>query len=644
MKSESALDDARSYLTGLIGAPAGGEKAWREVLSRCRRAKPQDARALRVQGRALAFLGQAEPALAALDRAVALEPGDACGLAWRGEARMLGGMGEAAREDLDAAVRLDARWPWARLLRAVHKLTQGDCEGAEADLKPILGHAAARECALGVLALVAGQRGAPGEGIKLLDAALASGSSGFLHAIRGVLRRGVQDFNGSIADLNKAAETEPTPWLFSQRADVYNRAGFYREALKDLARVSLLMPDSAQPHAQAANVYFDQAFYPEAVAEMEKAVERSPADAALLSRRARFSLVLGRLKESEDDLRRVLKLEPENVQARFELLQVLALQNRFEEVLAQVEKGAVEAPYDDYLRGYVACRRGEYRKAEKYFLAAAVGTEDRFSERLHFYALVARVLAAPAPPIQKAVQFYLCGIGLHHPYQITVEILHALASCEVLYNNLGDPQVSEFLGLFRGEVRAVTRVPGEPAMGRVRRIIAGFTKGRPTGFVTRIHPFIYRRIANDLVTACREKNISFHSFGAVSLTEISWALGSSMPGEKAAPMGLRVFDMCWLNDNEDLVEPRYPMVVYCIAGPEHRERLYELLSRRYPAGHTMYLLAGSGDKEQEVAPYALRDFKKPLLSADLGAVLYVPSRVLTVREIGATLSANRGKR
>ncbi|MBI3554132.1 MAG: tetratricopeptide repeat protein [Elusimicrobia bacterium] len=614
--------EARSYLTSLIGAAPGAHKAWREILACCRKARPEAA-VLRLQGRALAFLGQSGPALSALDQAVALEPESAPGWAWRGEARLLAGMGPEAAADLDRAVELDPAWPWARLLRAVGRLTMGDTAGAQSDLAPVLSDPRAKECALGLRALLEGQNGDPAKGVRLLAGAQ---TSGFLFAVRGVLRRGLQDFNGSLEDLNKAAQMEATPWVYSQRADVYNRAGFFREALKDLEKVSELLPDSAQPHAQAANVYFDQAFYPEALSELEKAVERSPADPVLMSRRARFFLVLGRLKDAEADLKRVAKLDSQNGQVRFELLQVLALQNRFSEVLSEINQGALAPPYDDYLRGYVACRRGRYQKAEKHFLSAAKGAEGSFNERVRFYALVARVLGAPAPKTAKAPQFYLCGIGLHHPYQITVEILHALNSCEVLYNNLGDPQVSEFLGLFRAEVRAVTRVPGEPAMGRVRRIIAGFKKGRPTGFVTRIHPFIYRRIANDLVTACREKGISFHSFGAVSLTEISWALGSSVAGAPVGPMGARVFDMCWLNDHPELLESRYHMVVYCIAGSEHRSRLHTLLLKRYPPKHTVYLLAGSGDKEQEVVGHELRTFRQPLLNADLGAVLYAPPR------------------
>ena len=430
-------------------------------------------------------------------------------------------------------------------------------------------------------------------------------------------------------DLNRAVEGLPTPWVYSQRADVLNRHGFFKEALKDLDRVCAMLPDSAQPRAQAANYLFDQAFYPEALEQLERALERSPADPGLLARRARFRLVLGKLSEAEADMRRVIELDPATEQYRFERLQLLCLLDRFDEVDAALKAGELRGVFADFIAGYAACRRGAYAKAPALFLKAAAAADGNLRERARFYATVARVLS-DHPPLDPAggPQFYLCGIGLHHPYQITVEILRALASCEVLYNNLGDPQVSEFLGLFRGEVRAVTRVFDEPAMGRVRRIIAGLRPGKATGFVTRIHPFIYRRIAHDLVTVCREEKITFRAFGAVSLTEISWALGASAQsaaGVKARDaMGCRVFDMCWLNEHPDLVAPDYSLVVYCIAGPEHRRKLVEILREKYPKDQLVYLLAGSGDREQEVEPLPLKSALKPILQADLGAVLYVP--------------------
>jgi len=621
MKAAAAVE-GRSYLTCLIGLPPGGRAEWAASLRGVRGKK--DAAALRLSGRALSLLGRGEEALAALDRSLVLDAASREAWAWRGEAHLLAGRREQARRDLDKAVALDKKWPWARLLRAVCMLTGGDCDGASAELKA----AGAVPEAVLVAALLEGQRGEAQKGVDSLAAELKKRPRGPMFAVRALLRLGLSDLPGALADLHSAAALEPSAWIFMQRADALNRSGFYREALKDASAASALLPDSPEPHLQAANIYFDQAFYPEALAEIERALERRPDDADMLARRARFHLVLGRFEEAEASLTRACSLAPDSAQMIFERLNVVALRGRFNEVLREIKKGALRPPFDSYLTGYVLCRRGDRAAAVKPFLAAAAACEGGFAERCRFYAMVCRVLAKPEGKVPLRPQIYLCGVGIHHPYQITTEILRALDACEILYNNLGDPQVSEFLGLFRGEVRAVTRVDNEPAMGRVMRILAGLQRGRTTGFVTRIHPFIYRRIARDLVTACEEKKITFRAFGAVSLTEVAWGLGASDPGhgKLRGPFGQRVFDLVYLIKNPDLLEASLPTIVYAIASDEHRRSFCAIMRERYAPEQRVYFLAGSGDREQQVVSARVLDAEAKLLSLDLGTVMYLPPR------------------
>jgi len=616
------MTEGRGYLTCLIGLPPEGREDWAAELKKIRPA--DDAATLRRRGRALSMLGRGPEALAAFDRALALDDKSAEGWAWRGESHLLAGLREPARRDLDRAAALDPKWPWGRLLRAVCLLTEGDTDGAEKELAAAGGLS---EAAL-VSALLEGQRGAAQKGWDALNPVLASRPSGPLFAVRALLRLGLGDLPGALADLNEAAEREPSAWILMQQADALNRSGFYRPALEASARAAALVPDSHEPHLQRANIYFDQAFYPEALEAMERAVKLRPDDAGLLSRRARFHLLLGRLAEAEDGLRRACALAPDSGQLRFERLNVAALRGRYAEVLKEIKKGALSAPFDSYLTGYVLCRRGDRAAAVEHFLSAARASDAGFAERCRFYALVCRVLSEKKPAVKNPPQFYLCSVGIHHPYQISVENLRALDSCEVLYNNLGDPQISEFLGLFKGEVRAVTRVDNEPAMGRVKRIVAGIQRGRLTGFVTRIHPFIYRRIANDLVTVCDEKKIDFQAFGAVSLTEVAWSLGVSARehGAVRGPFGARVFDLVYLANRPALLEPGHPTVIYCIANDEHRKQFCAVVRERYAPDDIAFLLAGSGDREQEVVSVAIKGLEKKLLSLDLGTVMYLPPR------------------
>lgn len=616
------MSEGRTYLTCLIGLPPRGRAEWTQALAGVKGKK--DAAALRRAGRALSLLGRGEEALAALDRALKLDGSSPEGWAWRGEAHLLAGRRDEARRDLDKAVSLSKGWPWARLLRSVCLLSDGDTDGARSELASL--HPL-HEAVL-VSALLEGQRGEARKGVDVLTPELAARPSGPLFAVRAVLRLGLGDLPGGLADLNSAAALEPSAWILMQRADALNRSGFYRDALKDSAAAAKALPDSPEPRLQAANIYFDQAFYPEALAEMGKALELRPDDADMLARRARFHLLLGRLEEAEAGLDRALASAPGSGQLRFERLNVIALRGRYAEVLKEIKAGVLQAPFDSYLTGYVLCRKGDRAGAVKYFLRAAAQSEGGFAERCRFYALVCRVLSKPEGRVAARPQFYLCGVGIHHPYQITVEILRALDACEVLYNNLGDPQVAEFLGLFRAEVRAVTRVDNEPAMGRVQRILAGLARGKTSGFVTRIHPFIYRRIANDLVTACDEKKISYQAFGAVSLTEVAWSLSATEKNHGAVrgPFGLRVIDLVYLIRNPGLLEPTHPTIVYAIANDADRRAFSALVRGRYAPDQSVFFLAGSGDREQQVVSAPVKDVEAKLLSLDLGTVMYLPPR------------------
>lgn len=627
-KQALAPEDPRQYLNCLIGVPPESRARWAELLrlSRAALAEGPNARSERLAGRALSFLGEPDEALAAFDRALAAEPRHREGLTWRGEARLLKGELDAAEKDLSEAIRLDPRWPWARLLRAVCRLSRGELDAAQKDLQQASRARAAAPTAAALDALLEGQRGRPQRGLDRLARARPTALS---CAVRGLLRRDLGDLDGSRGEFDRAIALEPSAWAYSQRADVLNRTGFFQKAVEDARRAGELLPNSPLPRAQEANIFFDQAMYVEAMEALERALALAPDDASLRARRARFLLVLSRFVEAESDMARACALAPDDGQLRFERLLVQILLGREDEALAALSAARLDRAFSDYLRGYVACRRRDYVRARVLFLSAAKAADGGFAERLRFYALVARLLAETSVARTAGdvePRLYLCGIGIRHPYQISVEALRALARCAVLYNNLGDPQVTEFLGLFGAEIRAVTRVPGEPAMGRVERLIAGLDSGRPSGFVTRIHPYIYRRIANDLVTVCRREGLSFHAFGAVSLTEVSWGLGEAARASGPSdPSASRVFDIYELTRKPGLLEPRAATVVYCIAAGEVRRALCRLLRDRYSAGHVVYILAGSGDKEREVEPVRVRELESRLLAVDLGAVLYIPA-------------------
>jgi tetratricopeptide (TPR) repeat protein len=449
-------------------------------------------------------------------------------------------------------------------------------------------------------------------------------------ALRGMLRRDRLDLAGAREDLDRAAAQEPRAWILSHRADVLNRMGFYKLALEDMKRLAAAMPRAAEPRAQAANILFDQAYYKEALAEMRAAVARRPGDPALRARLATFLQVLGLLAEAERELRAVERLEPGNEQARYQRLLTAIRRGRAASALRELSRGALPKLLADHLRGYADARAGRWAQARRRFEAvAAADPSGPWARKAEFYALVARVLQDPAVRRERPKPdpwITLCGIGILHPYELTLEGLLALTECDTIFNNLGDPQVDEFLALFPARVRAVSRVFGEPAMGRARRIVATLRRGRRAGFVTRIHPFIYRRIANDLVELCRSKRIPFEAFPGVSLTEFAWGLGrAALPADRASRPRLRVFDIGFATRRPDLISARDASVFYCIAGDRERSALAGALRASREASLETALLAGSGDREHQVSRHRVDEVEAPLVAADGGAVLYVPA-------------------
>lgn len=626
--------EERLYLNCLLGVRPGTFPSLREALKLCDaalRKRRGDAGAWSLKARVLSALGRAGEARRALDRAARLKAPSAEALAWRAESWLLDGQVQAASRDAVRALEEDPAWPWARFLRAVCLLQGGGQRQAAEELGALLDHPAAGAAARGLLALAEAQDGRPERALPLLDRIVEERPSGWAHAFRALVRRGQGDLPGSLSDLNAAERLEPSAWTYSHRADVLYRMGFYRDALEDLKTLARLLPASPEPLLQAANIYFDQAFYEEALGALDAAIRLAPDDVRLLTRRAKILFVLNRLAGAEADLARAARLSPDE-QTRAELLLMRILRGRHASALKELKAGAVGPVWTGWLEGVLRCRRGEYAEARESFARAASLGEGAFARRMRYFSLVARVLGeGGGAGREKPPRLYLCGIGIRHPYQTTVEILRALARCDVLYNNIGDPQIMEFLSLFPGKVKPVRRVWGGTAMGRAEGILAELKRpGGTAGFITRIHPFIYRRIANDLVGLCRSAGVSFRSFGAVSLTEVLWGLAASDPGSEEVREGrqglrLRVFDIDFLDKNPDLLDPRVGTVVYCIADARRRKELCALLRARLAPRRRCYVLAGSGDKEDAAVPAPVEELEEALLKADDGALIYVPA-------------------
>ena len=581
-----------------------------------------------LKGRLLFLLRLTSRARAEFDLAVAQDPSLLEARVWRAQASLALRDAASALADLDALAAARRPSGWEDYLRGLCLMTLGRPLEAARPLRSAARRGVgARADAMRALALA--EQGRFAAALGLLAAAKGKpGSEGVpLGAFEGMILRQSGDLEGSLKALIRAGRgARPYPWVFSHRADVHNRMGFYQQALVDLKRFNALLPREPSAFAQAANVLYDQAYYDEALKAMGAAVALSPRDADLQARRAQILVSAGRVAEAARVLRAALRLAPDDFHLREELIEAAVMAGKGPLARAELSRGGLtETPFGRLMRGVLLAREGRRGAARALFesTAAALRRGEPLRERALFYAELMRALpgrARKAPP-----GLSLCGVGVRHPFQLTVETARALAASRTIYTNLPDIEARRFLALFAGRVVSVPRRPDRTNRDRARWIVRRLKAGEPSAFLTRIHPFVYRRMGYELLTMCRAKAFPVRAFGAVSLTELA---ACRAVDEGAAPPsdGLRVFDIAWLNRHPGELRPADPTVIYCIGDDRERPRLVRLLRRAYPASGGAYLLGGSGDREDRAPWVPWKRLALSLRLGDIGCVLYVPAK------------------
>lgn len=618
--------DARALLGGPAPAPERLGAALEEIERLETESGPTPwSRALK--GRLLFLLRLTSRARAEFDQAVARDPSLLEARVWRAQACLALRDAGAALSDLDALAAVRRPSGWEDYLRGLSLMTLGRSAEAEASLRRAARRGVgARADAMRALALA--ERGRFRAALGLLKSAEGKpGSAGVpLGAFEGMILRQSGDLEGSLKALIRAGRgARPYPWVFSHRADVHNRMGFYQQALVDLKRFNALLPREPSAFAQAANVLYDQAYYDGALKAIGAAAALAPRDPDLAARRAQILVSAGRVAEASRVLRAALRLAPDDAHLREELIEAAVMAGKAPLARAELSRGGLaETPFGRLMRGVLLSREGKRAAARALFESAAGALKrgEPLRERALFYAELVRALHGRA---RGAPGLSLCGVGVRHPFQLTVETARALAGSRTIFTNLPDIEARRFLALFPGRVVSVPRRPDRTNRDRARWVVGRLKAGEPSAFLTRIHPFVYRRMGYELLTMCRAKGLPVRAFGAVSLTELA---ACRAVDEGAAPPsdGLRVFDIAWLNRHPGELRPSDPTVIYCIGDDRERPRLVRLLRRAYPASGGAYLLGGSGDREDRAPWVPWKRLALSLRLGDIGCVLYVPAK------------------
>lgn len=408
----------------------------------------------------------------------------------------------------------------------------------------------------------------------------------------------------------------------AQRADAQNRAGNFAAALRTLSLLRQRLPQDPNPHALAAAIHLDQAQYRQAAECLARAIALAPGEPDFRLRRAGVFFVQGELGAAARELDSALRRAPGNPALLAERLRVRVLSGDH----AGARRTLAARPawlgpgWRDYWLGVLLCREGRFAAAEKRLLkaGAAARTSD-LRGRAGFHALVSRVLAeAPPRSAPARPECLMMGLGYRQPYQVTREVVHLLRVCDVIYSNLSDPAVCDFVGLFGVPLRTIVfRRTDRQSVESARAVLAGFSsRVRRVGVVTRANPVFYGRLAHRLARECRRRGILYRVPGSVSIADCAASMAA---GDWGPRLGLQIRDAGRL----ERLDSRLPVFVYGFLGPVQNARARSRLARAYPPGSECFLLAGAGEAEHSPVPATVAALGPLLERIDSTATLLV---------------------
>jgi tetratricopeptide (TPR) repeat protein len=179
--------------------------------------------------------GEADRALADLDRALGLDPENEEALSTRGTIHLMRQDYPRARADLDASVRLRPGSSAAWNNRGLVRLNQGDASGAIEDFTRAIGLSPRSSEGYLNRAVALGGMERYREAAADIDRAIAiMPDNARAHLLRGVTRLAMGDAEGAIEDQDEALRLDPAMGeAYLARAQAHERSGRMDQALRD---------------------------------------------------------------------------------------------------------------------------------------------------------------------------------------------------------------------------------------------------------------------------------------------------------------------------------------------------------------------------------------------------------------------------
>lgn len=429
--------------------------------------------------------------------------------------------------------------------------------------------------------------------------------------------------------MKRSPERRAAPSL--ERALALSGEGSVVEAIEELERLLRRRP-SADLLLQKAIFHLQRRNYEGARADLDAAERLAPGDARILARRAELFVMTDRLPEALAEYDRALASAPGDEDLRLARLRVLIQRGEGEAEIAALseggsERGRLEARL---CGGQLALKRGRFEEAEALLrgLMETLPDDDPISLRARFYWTASRAVDPGfrrrngMDGARKTKRLYLCGLGIFPPYTASLEVLHALSRCDVLFNNVAGPETRQLLSEFCPDIRPASYQAWQDEPKWADRIFAEVDEGKTVAFVTRGHPLVFGGLAVELLRRCRAQQVEHHTFGSVSSIDHLLAFTGKGLGDDFG--GIQVLDRPAVLAAETM-NTALPLLACFYSGMEDKREVAEFrksLERFYPPSHLCWMFGPKYD--QDPATVAVGELERSYPTVHASLMLYVP--------------------
>lgn len=205
---------------------------------------------------------------------------------------------------------------------------------------------------------------------------------------RGKTRSSADNFNGALADFNRAIELQPTAETYRERGQVKDKLKDKQGALADFAEALKLQPNDAETYYQRASVERDLGNKNQALTDLNKSLDLQSNNILALIARGNISIELGDKTQALTDFNTAIKLDNRSSYAYMSRADLYGSQGKRDRAIADYDRAILLDPssfYQHYQRGILHQELNHKAQAKADFqrtieLAKKAGQEKDYAD------------------------------------------------------------------------------------------------------------------------------------------------------------------------------------------------------------------------------------------------------------------------